>query len=61
MKGSMYSALAYLSDMEALEPNKLLLDEIPEEFYDVLSVRWLNQKVDSLISGLLGADRVDRR
>lgn len=56
LKGSMYSALAYLSDMEALEPNKLLLDEIPEEFYDVLSVRWLNQKVDSLAKFAVGAE-----
>lgn len=56
LKGSMYSALAYLSDMEALEPNKLLLDEIPEEFHDVLSVRWLNQKVDSLAKFAVGAE-----
>lgn len=56
LNGTMYSALAYLSDMDALESNKLLLDEIPEDFHEVLSVKWLTRKVDSLAKFAIGAE-----
>ena len=48
LRGTMFSALAYLSGMTAYEPNKMLLDFILPEDREALTVKWLVQRVDSL-------------
>lgn len=55
LRGTMYSALAYLSDMGAYEPNKMLLDLVPEADREALSARWLARRVDSLAQFAIGA------
>lgn len=48
LRGTMYSALAYLAGMDAYEPNRMLLELVPENERDALSARWLAHRVDSL-------------
>ena len=54
LRGTMYSALAYLSEIEAYEPNKMLLEQIAEEERDALTVQWLANRVDSLARFAVG-------
>lgn len=55
LEGTMYSALAYIADMEAYEPNKMLLDLVPETDRNSLSAKWLARRVDSLGQFAVGA------
>ena len=48
LKGNMYSALAYISDMSTYESNKLLLDCMSEEALKTTSGMWLKHRTDSL-------------
>jgi thiol-disulfide oxidoreductase resA len=59
LKGTMYSALAYLADMQAYEPNKMLLDLVPEADRESLSAKWLARRVDSLGRFAVGAEAYD--
>ena len=59
LRGTMYSALAYLSEIEAYEPNKMLLEQITEEDRDALTVQWLADRVDSLARFAVGARAFD--
>ena len=59
LRGTMYSALAYLADMEDYASNKMLLEQIPEEDRDAASVRWLARRVDSLGKFAVGAEAYD--
>ena len=59
LRGTMYSALAYLSEIEAYEPNKMLLEQITEEDRDALTVQWLADRVDSLARFAVGAQAFD--
>lgn len=59
LRGTMYSALAYLSEIAAYEPNKMLLDQVPEEERDALTARWLMHRVDSLSRFAVGAKAYD--
>lgn len=55
LKGNMYSALAYIADMSTYEPNKLLLDCMPEEALETASGKWLKHRSDSLYHYSIGA------
>lgn len=55
LQGTMYSALAYLSDMGAYEPNKMLLELVPGTDREALSAKWLARRVDSLAQFAIGA------
>ena len=55
LSGNMYSALAYLSDMILYEPNRMLLDMVPEQDRNSASARWLAHRVDSLGKFAVGA------
>lgn len=44
LRGTMYSALAYLAGMDAYEPNRMLLELVPENERDALSARWLARR-----------------
>ncbi len=55
LRGTMYSALAYIADMEQYEPNKVLLDLVPKAEQDAASFRWLTRRVDSLGRFAVGA------
>lgn len=59
LEGTMYSALAYLAKMTAYEPNKMLLDLVPETDRNSLSARWLARRVDSLGRFAVGAQAYD--
>lgn len=59
LRGTMFSALAYLSGMTAYEPNKMLLDFILPEDREALTVKWLVQRVDSLSKFAIGAKAYD--
>ena len=59
LHGTMYSALAYIVDMEAYEPNKMLLDLVPEADRNSLSAKWLAHRVDSLGKFAVGAEAYD--
>lgn len=59
LRGTMYSALAYLSEITTYEPNKMLLDQLPEEERDALTARWLARRVDSLSKFAVGAKAYD--
>ena len=59
LEGTMYSALAYLAEMEAYEPNKMLLDLIPQSDREALSAKWLARRVDSLVRFAVGAQAYD--
>ena len=59
LKGSMYSALAYLAEMTQYEPNKMLLDLVPPEVRNVASAQWLRRRVDSLGRFAVGAEAYD--
>lgn len=59
LRGTMYSALAYLAEMTSYEPNKMLLDQLPEEERDALTARWLARRVDSLSKFAVGAKAYD--
>lgn len=59
LRGTMYSALAYLAEMTSYEPNKILLDQVPEEKRDALTARWLARRVDSLSRFAAGAMAYD--
>ena len=55
----MYSALAYLADMTQYEPNRMLLDLVPEKDKNSASARWLAHLVDSLGKFAVGAQAYD--
>ena len=55
----MYSALAYIADMEQYEPNKMLLDLVPKAGQNAASFRWLAHRVDSLGRFAVGAQAHD--
>lgn len=59
LHSTMYSALAYIADIEAYEPNKMLLDLVPEADRNSLSARWLAHRVDSLGRFAVGAEAYD--
>ena len=59
LRGTMYSALAYLAGMDAYEPNRMLLELVPENERDALSARWLARRVDSLARFAVGAEAYD--
>ena len=59
LRGTMYSALAYLAGMDAYEPNRMLLELVPENERDALSARWLAHRVDSLARFAVGAEAYD--
>ena len=59
LSGSMYSALAYLADMTRYEPNRMLLDLVPEKERNTASARWLAHRVDSLGKFAVGAQAYD--
>ena len=55
LRGNMYSALAYIADMLAYEPHRLLLDCMSEEALETASGRWLKHRTDSLYHYTIGA------
>ena len=55
LHGNMYSALAYIADVEQYESNKMLLDLVPETERNSASARWLIHRVDSLGVFAVGA------
>ena len=59
LKGNMYSALAYISDMSTYKPNKLLLDCMSEEALKTTSGKWLKHRTDSLYHYSIGAPAYD--
>ena len=59
LEGNMYSALAYIADMSAYEPNKILLDCMSEEALKTVSGRWLQYRSDSLYHYSIGAPAYD--
>ena len=59
LHGNMYSALAYIANMNQYEPNKMLLDLIPERERNSASARWLERRVDSLGVFAVGAQAYD--
>lgn len=59
LQGTMYSALAYMADMKAYEPNKMLLDLVPEVNRGALSAKWLENRVDSLRQFAIGTEAYD--
>ena len=59
LRGTMYSALAYLAGMDAYEPNRMLLELVPENERDALSARWLARRVDSLARFAVGTEAYD--
>lgn len=59
LRGTMYSALAYIADMEQYEPNKMLLELVPEEERSSASACWLARRVDSLARFAAGAQAYD--
>lgn len=59
LSGNMYSALAYLADMTQYEPNRMLLDLVPEQDRNTASARWLAHRVDSLGRFAVGAQAYD--
>ena len=59
LQGTMYSALAYMADMKAYEPNKMLLDLVPEANRGALSAKWLENRVDSLRQFAIGTEAYD--
>lgn len=59
LKGNMYSALAYISDMSTYKPNKLLLDCMSEEALKTTSGKWLKHRTDSLYYYSIGAPAYD--
>lgn len=59
LRGTMYSALAYLADSEDHEMNKMLLDQVPAADRETLSARWLGHRVDSLSRFAVGAQAFD--
>lgn len=59
LSGNMYSALAYLADMEKYEPNRMLLELVPEQERNTASARWLAHRVDSLGQFAVGAQAFD--
>lgn len=59
LRGTMYSALAYLAGMASYEPNRMLLEQVPENERDALSARWLARWVDSLARFAVGAEAYD--
>ena len=59
LSGNMYSALAYLADMTQYEPNRMLLDLVPEKDRNSASARWLAHRVDSLGKFAVGAQAYD--
>ena len=59
LSGNMYSALAYLADMTQYEPNRMLLDLVPEKDRNSASARWLAHRVDSLGKFAEGAQAYD--
>lgn len=59
LSGNMYSALAYLADMTQYEPNRMLLDLVPEKDKNSASARWLAHRVDSLGKFAVGAQAYD--
>ena len=59
LSGNMYSALAYLADMTQYEPNRMLLDLVPEKERNTASAKWLAHRVDSLGKFSVGAQAYD--
>ena len=59
LHGNMSSALAYIANMNQYEPNKMLLDLIPERERNSASARWLERRVDSLGVFAVGAQTYD--
>ncbi len=59
LQGTMYSALAYIADMKQYEPNKMLLELVPETGRNAASARWLAHRVDSLGKFAVGAKAYD--
>lgn len=59
LQGNQYSVLAYLADMGSYEPNKMLLDLIPDDARNTLSAKWLIRRVDSLSKFMIGAQAYD--
>lgn len=59
LKGNMYSALAYLADMDSYEPNKFLLDCMSGEALKTISGKWLRHRSDSLYHYTIGAEAFD--
>lgn len=55
LRGTMYSALAYIAQMTQYEPNKMLLDLVPGSDRNSASARWLTHRVDSLGKFAVGA------
>ena len=56
LNGSMYSALAYLANIQVYEPNKILWECMPEDAKASYSGQWLRQRVDSLKKWAIGAE-----
>ena len=59
LRGTMYSALAYIAQMTQYESNKMLLDLVPESDRNSASARWLANRVDSLGKFAVGAKAYD--
>ena len=59
LRGTMYSALAYLAAMDSYEPNRMLLEQVPATEWEALSARWLTRRVDSLGRFAVGAEACD--
>ena len=59
LRGTMYSALAYMAEMKEYEPNKMLLDLVPETDREALSAKWLENRVDSLRQFAIGTEAYD--
>lgn len=59
LKPEMLGAWAFLSDMLTYEPNRMILDRIPEERRNTEAVRWLQHRVDSLRAYIIGVQAPD--
>jgi thiol-disulfide oxidoreductase resA len=55
LDGTMYSALAYLADIQVYEPNKFLWDCMPEDARASYSGKWLERRLDSLARFAIGS------
>ena len=59
LSGNMYSALAYIANMNTYEPNKFLLDCLSDDALKTDSGKWLRHRSDSLYHYTIGAEAFD--
>lgn len=55
LKPEMLAAWAFLSDIEEYEPNRRILEKVPQEMRTSEAGRWLQHRVDSLAAFAVGA------